>query len=808
MDRPGAAPLSPAASAPRSAAASGSTTPVSKPKRSSVACRRCRRLRTKCLQDEHHLTPCLPCRDAGPAIAKDCAFASRGDNADRRFRIKRVTHVEVSSQTSSVSSRCAPSSLPRRLRNGRSNAVESTTRDAFPTPSRRRRSNDNESEGPPFRAVSEQASLSPSIARRVQVYAASDDIWSLLPPHEELLAGCRVYLTTCLQVGFIPKALFLEQMENSRESVNVFLLLSILGISARFTPELCERFHGSKNAAEFFMDVAHVMIADEMWNTNLENTQAFFLLGMADWGRGERERSAINMGIAVRMAGVLRLHREETYRLPPGASADQVVDAERARRTFWVIQNHDNLYTQEHLPLSFGKSDITTLLPGEESDFAFGRVPQQRAALAGTVPALRDPSLASLPTRSLFSTLIQAHDLWGIIARDARGDDDASASEVELKPWHPNSQYRCMAKTLREWEANIPSAHTWSPWNLRGYKAEHVDLAYLSIVTVTRLNNIVLRRTYLDRIVKAMVNEDGGDSSAPAGFWEQMSLELFTDAWSLYEAVDVWFSLRGVNEGFPAMLAFCTYVCGSLASHLYRWPQLCPKLAPAASTALRRCVDVLSTFEEKWPTASQWSSVLRQVADQAPYHGSRPVDDVRSQEALLNTPAPQAYSPAASRTSHATLDHPSPNIPARPRASSPYQTQSHPVEGKIGLAQPVTSTGTMPVDMYQGDHALNSANHLHLLSRAAAYDSGMSGEFRKPGSEADETTLGHAYETSVMGPDAYRHAHRDAAYAGPPGPSGLVHNVAPLPDPLDFDFTDFTDCIQGYMHIGWTGWQQ
>lgn len=39
------------------------------------------------------------------------------------------------------------------------------------------------------------------MARRIEVYAASDDIWSLLPPHDELIQGCRVFLTTCLQVG-------------------------------------------------------------------------------------------------------------------------------------------------------------------------------------------------------------------------------------------------------------------------------------------------------------------------------------------------------------------------------------------------------------------------------------------------------------------------------------------------------------------------------------------------------------------------------------------------------------------------------
>jgi len=175
------------------------------------------------------------------------------------------------------------------------------------------------------------------------------------------------------------------------------------------------------------------------------------------------------------VAGVLRLHREETYDLPPDACAEDIVNAERARRTFWVIQNHDNLYTQQNLPVSFAKSDITTLLPGGENDFAFGRVPAVRAALEGTKPAQRDHSLVSLPSRSLFATLIQAHDLWGMIARDAY-HDELSITGLGSYPWDPNSRYIRIAETLRDWELRMPLEHKWSPWNLRGFKAEHLDL--------------------------------------------------------------------------------------------------------------------------------------------------------------------------------------------------------------------------------------------------------------------------------------------------------------------------------------------
>lgn len=39
------------------------------------------------------------------------------------------------------------------------------------------------------------------------------------------------------------------------------------------------------------------------------------------------------------VAGILRLHREETYNLPPDATTDEIVDSETARRTFWVLES-------------------------------------------------------------------------------------------------------------------------------------------------------------------------------------------------------------------------------------------------------------------------------------------------------------------------------------------------------------------------------------------------------------------------------------------------------------------------------------
>lgn len=243
-----------------------------------------------------------------------------------------------------------------------------------------------------------------------------------LPPHDEIVQGCKVFITSYFQLGFTPKTIFMEIVSEDRweDPISRFLIVCILGISARFTPALVRRYGSSSKVTKFFMALASNMVPTEMYlKPSLERIQAFFLLAIAEWGNGDKHRSSIHMAIAVRMASIMKLHREETYRLLPNASADEVVRAESARRTFWMIQSQENLHSGHNTPTPFSPNEVTTLLPCDESDFAFGVVASRRCALPGTPPTLLDASLVFSPDRSLFATLLQAHSLWGQVARKA-----------------------------------------------------------------------------------------------------------------------------------------------------------------------------------------------------------------------------------------------------------------------------------------------------------------------------------------------------------------------------------------------------
>jgi len=194
------------------------------------------------------------------------------------------------------------------------------------------------------------------------------------------------------------------------------------------------------------------------------------------------------MGIAATMAGMLGLHREETYCLPPDARPSEVVEMESKRRTLWMIDSQANLLSGSGSPVPFSLDDITALMPCEESDFAFGIVPTERAALFGTQAAHDHPEMVSSPSRSLFAAQLQAHSLWGSVARRACLNGKVAETNETHPPWDERSEFAELRTTLMKWEDGLSPRHRWSEWNLRVHKAESLDLVSCALKNIESEN--------------------------------------------------------------------------------------------------------------------------------------------------------------------------------------------------------------------------------------------------------------------------------------------------------------------------------
>lgn len=121
------------------------------------------------------------------------------------------------------------------------------------------------------------------------------DNWENLPPLEELIDGVNLFTKQYFQLGFIPKEQYPERLRKDSRSTSLFLLMSILSISARLSPAFKLRYGTGVKAAEYFMERASSIAFEEVYQEpTLERCQAFYLLSIAQQGSGERNRSYVS----------------------------------------------------------------------------------------------------------------------------------------------------------------------------------------------------------------------------------------------------------------------------------------------------------------------------------------------------------------------------------------------------------------------------------------------------------------------------------------------------------------------------------
>lgn len=186
------------------------------------------------------------------------------------------------------------------------------------------------------------------------------------------------------------------------------------------------------------------------------------------------------------MALFLQLHLEKTYELPENAIQDDIVQAETARRTFWILQGHDNLHSGPLTPHGIDIRDVTALLPCDDDDFSFAINPPRRAAVTGSgaadeTPMIPTPSQSGVsgvansdpnPPASMLGTLVQVQNFWGRVARGYLRRDFGG----NLPIWNRDSKFQCLVRELDDWEKVLPPSHRWGMWNYRAHLTSNQHL--------------------------------------------------------------------------------------------------------------------------------------------------------------------------------------------------------------------------------------------------------------------------------------------------------------------------------------------
>ena len=98
---------------------------------------------------------------------------------------------------------------------------------------------------------------------------------------ESMLFPVSVYVHKCItsmadtspRIQFLPEAILLERLKQEPDSIPPFLLLSVLALSAGWTPSLVDKYGDARTAGNVFYKKAMGYISSEMLSPSLASCQ-------------------------------------------------------------------------------------------------------------------------------------------------------------------------------------------------------------------------------------------------------------------------------------------------------------------------------------------------------------------------------------------------------------------------------------------------------------------------------------------------------------------------------------------------------
>ncbi|KZT30307.1 hypothetical protein NEOLEDRAFT_323733 [Neolentinus lepideus HHB14362 ss-1] len=528
-------------------------------KRGSVACKRCRRAKTKCLHAGK--PPCRSCSEAGLAAA--CVFPPKGTSFIDRAPSRRIKREPTDGNANCSSSRALSSpsekgpsdnGSPRVLTNGRA-------------------SESREWSNSPIGPVEE-----------------------ILPPQELIEDACDIFFVRINQCAFLHKPTLISRLRDPAKIVSPVLIYAICAVAYRFSPGLVQ-----------------------FCEPTLEACQAAYLLGVTDWGACKGRRSWMIMGIAARMAFLLGLHKEETHAVPPTAPPDHIIAAEEARRTFWTLYINDRSSSSGGCrPSAILASEVSARLPCDEDSFAFG-TPTPPYYLQ----EFHNPPLApngSPVDMGMMAYMVQVSELWGRAARRACNSD--RLQKEKYPPWDIQSEYSTLKADLNYWRNQLPGRQQYSRGNLSVYYTRGLETAFTWNHVVHKAAEVILRRAYLPYIIRALAPETSGlsldsletpwqgDATPAPHFWVQCGKEMFYAAIDLLTIIMDFTTLTHYS-GLSPHLGFSTFLGAATLMYAWRWPWLFPERSVEVPQLVLASTDILATMTPTWPMARHWVKLLR-----------------------------------------------------------------------------------------------------------------------------------------------------------------------------------------------------
>ncbi|CAH7681774.1 hypothetical protein PPACK8108_LOCUS14424, partial [Phakopsora pachyrhizi] len=447
---------------------------------------------------------------------------------------------------------------------------------------------------------------------------------------------------------------------------NPELLLVIISLAGRFCDSL-KALHGgnSYTTCNLYASQALNILRSDPDQISLARVQAYLMLGFYDCAEQQEKRGWMSIGMAIRMAQLMRLanldddedqpsayptqqptdsgHQLQNLEtaLPLGANHQSIISSDLTnsqtnnqqeiemdirRRTFWSCFLIERLFSDgkdRPVMISCDQDDINTHFPDPEYGFSTGRRPNLGALTTSPTPPWVRTSQSNGTTTNcdqetdLFGQTMRIADLWNkvlkYISRGGRNHDRRC-------PWLPDSSFSRLDEQLSEWETRLPSHLQSTESNLVAYSIIGQGKSYGLMHLLYFSSLLYLHRDYIPFLPPLNYNpKDGpidgqplwhpaGNFAPPNPDWWKTSTEIcFRSANAITDMITN-LRYRGASLTNP-FAGFSILTAGTMHIHQWFWPGSF-SIVKNAREYLSVDTRILNNLKKTWSISHQWCKVL------------------------------------------------------------------------------------------------------------------------------------------------------------------------------------------------------
>ncbi|CAG8802156.1 34821_t:CDS:2, partial [Racocetra persica] len=332
---------------------------------------------------------------------------------------------------------------------------------------------------------------------------------------------------------------FMRRLRQNK--ISPFLILAMCAVSARYSDHPNIRREPPYLAGEPYATQASKFILESLDIGCIEHVQAFLLLALYGFGSANGAKTYTYVGMAIRMAHSLGLHRvdETTSNSSPDnkLSEDAFITKEIKRRTFWTCFVFDR-------PSLIQEEDCEVRFPCIESIWEMENPYNSPAINELNINYAKQGSLFTLATNGINACFFSVAILLGRVCTYVNRPKPTNA----LPPWDSSSEFTMLVNELEHWYRSILPHYAYSREKMIELMAVEMSGVFAAIHLFYQSAVVVLNRS----VIKPRKGES--ITTIPAEFY-RLSFERCYNAAKQVSSV----AFDILKIGCPCACPFTTY---------------------------------------------------------------------------------------------------------------------------------------------------------------------------------------------------------------------------------------------------------